>query len=605
MSRNTLLRRNRRSSRRKRKNGATTFGLASLCLLAFLLFPSRVQATTWVDQPADPGQKFVGIQLGSSESRVGVVRSPGGSVDILASKSGQNYIPSYIVATDAGLLAGEAAREHGGLNLFRALLDIKTYLADDNADGSRIHLPGYIHSYTMQDNEQVLQIDYNGTCHSLTPEEIFAPLLAELRDIGISHLGPGRICAVVATPFPYDESTTAQLERAGEGINMPILRHAQETSMTLRALGLDDLSHESERYALVYDLEPDFQTLTIKIVEIDNGIIDTLSTFKARIKSHDVEEADIERLLDENFKWDQSHISKREVLQTVEARLHDITMDSILAAVKSAGLTLNQITDLIFMPPTNKFRSIQRYWGPWFQTKWNKNIKVANTDSLNIAPVHGAVLVAYSLQDNEIAGWVPCSCDHYRPPVGIGTADGVVDVLSGCYRLPAHATQTLRASSSCGGLRENGDRTTVQVYFRDVPSLDYFHRLELGEEYIHDVLSSNVLLGSFEIDTTCDDMTNPPLLDVSILMSRDSFLKIEIVNTQTRNTETLTFPALDFRCGSDNRYSDGGRYNYTHGSHPTMGLEREYEMDLKGFMGPSGWETVVDAFDTKLLGGSV
>ncbi|KAL4963856.1 uncharacterized protein BDV14DRAFT_80886 [Aspergillus stella-maris] len=324
MSRVALLRRNRRSPRCKRRNGATTFGFASLCLLVFLLFASWAQANTCADLPCEADQRFVGIHLGSSESRIGVVRGPGGPVDILTAKSRNGHIPSYVVATETGLIAGEAARGHGGLNLFRALLDTKAYLADDSANNPRIPLPEYIHSYTIQDGEQTLQVDYNETCHSLTPEEIFTPLLSQLHDIAISHNGPGTFGAVIASPFPYDETTTAQLERAGESIDMPIVRHAQETSMTLRALGVDDLSHESERYVLLYNLDPDFQTLTIKIIEIDNGMIDTLSTYRARIKRNNVEGFHIEKLLDESFDWEQSSVWKGDVLTTIESRLPNL-----------------------------------------------------------------------------------------------------------------------------------------------------------------------------------------------------------------------------------------------------------------------------------------
>ncbi|KAL4952189.1 hypothetical protein BDW69DRAFT_168268 [Aspergillus filifer] len=606
MSASTLRHRIKRGSRtQKRRRNRLAPGLASLCLLALLLFAPRAKATTWVDLHGVPDQRLIGIHLGSSESRVGVVRNPGGSVEILFTKSGQGqdqegarFIPSYVVATDTGLVSGEVARGHGGLNLFKALLDVKTYLAEDHANNPRIRLPEYIHSYTLQENKQVLQIDYNGTCHSLTPEEILTPLLSELRDIAISHIGPGKLGAVVATPFPYGETTTAELERAGESIDLPIIRHGQETSMTLRALGVNDLSHGEERYILIYDLAEDFQTLTVKIIEIDNDIMDLLSTYQAHIKPNDVEETHIAKLAHENFDWNTSHISKREVLDILESRLQDITIDSILMALKRAGLKPKQITDLVFMPSTHLFGNIQRYWFRWFRSKGNEDLKIANANSLNLAPVHGATLVAYWLQDDDLAGWVPCSGEHFRPPIRIGTSTGTVeDVLRGPYRVPAFARESFRASCS----EVNGNKTTVQVYFLDIPSLDYHERQELGEEYIHDVLARDVLLGEFNIDTPCEDTNNPPLLDICILMRRDSSLKVEVLNARTQNAEILTFPHLDFRCGSDNRYSDGERFNYTHYPDPTLSLEREYEMDVKRFMGSSGWEEPADAFEADVL----
>ncbi|KAL4944126.1 Hsp70 protein-domain-containing protein [Aspergillus oleicola] len=595
----------RRVTRRPRRRSWNTAALscASLCFLLFLLFAAQAQA----DQPEPKStakEKLIGIHLGASESRVGVVQN--GQVSVLRSGDGncKTSIPSYVVATETGPVAGAAAQKHGGLNFFKAVLDMKSYFDQSTTHDTPPRPPHYVQSYTTKDEQQVLQIDFNETCHSLTAEEIYAPLLAELRDIAESHIGPGITGAVVATSLPYDGMANAELEGAGGRIGLPIVRHMRESTAMLLGLGLDELSYESERYVLLYDLSEDHQTLTISVIEIDMGVMDTLSVRRSKILAANIHDYEHDSQDLESEDGVPSHPQNQITtypLPLIESYLEDFTPLFISTALINANLTHKNITDLLFTPPARHFPGIQSDILRWFDVFGNDHIKIANSEELKNAPVHGASLVAHWLSDDdETSNWVPCECNTYRPAIGIGTGDGVVEILEGCYPLPAHATQSFRGS--CSG--SNKGITTIQVYMRDVPPADYHALMELGDAYIPNTTISDILLGSFDIPTPCRSGKLPPspLLDISVLMTRGSELKVEAVSKEAGTVRRLTFPQLGFDCGSDGRSAER---NYTYNGRPAIPLREEYEMDLKRFVGVSKHERVVDASDQDILGRDV
>ncbi|KAL4923542.1 Hsp70 protein-domain-containing protein [Aspergillus undulatus] len=595
----------RRRARRRRLDRASLLtlgpGVASLFLFLVFLFALRTQAC---EREPLAGEKVIGIHLGASESRVGVVQN--GQISILTTPENKTSIPSYVAATDTGLLAGEEARRSGGLNLFKAVLDMKIYFDEGATTDPPFSPPGSMYSYTLKDNNQVLEVDYNGTCHSLSPEEIYAPLLVKLRDIAESHIGPDIAGAVVASPLPYDEITMAELDSAGLQIGLPIVRRMREPMSMLLALGLDDLSYDGERYVLLFELSDDYNTLTTSLIEIDMGVMDTLAVHREHgISKGLYEESYPTTEQDRAFQAgsDPVRATMESLMPYIEHHLQETLPWAVTDVLRQCEKKHENITDLIFSPSLRAFPEAQRRMIRWFNALGipASQIRIANAESLDKAPVWGAVLVSHLLTDEDSRPWTPCSCETYRPPIGIGTSNkGVVQVLDPCYRIPVHVSETFRAS--CGA--SNGNQTTIQVYMRDVPSVDYHAMMEMGELYTAPESAGDILLGEFDLPTPCLSTadTVPAMIDISILITRVSVLKVQAVNRRTGKSGTLTIPTPAFECGAEGRYE---RMNFTLSrggdAYLDKDLSKEYWADLRELVTSGEYERPANKFDERLF----
>ncbi|KAL4734953.1 Hsp70 protein-domain-containing protein [Aspergillus similis] len=605
------------SARRRGRGGhskTTQLTIASLCLLFVLLaLRTNIHANEdkWSREEYS-GEKLIAIHLGATESRVGVIEN--NKVHILGS------IPSYVTTTNAGLVAGDAAKQLNGPNLFTAAMGMMSHFADHSFESTVIDRPGDMFSYNMQKGHQILQVFSNGTNSSFTPTDIFAPILADLRSVAQSYLG-SRIeitGAVMAFPLPYDysgintvDSFVYDIRKAGDMVNLPIVRTLREVMSIATALGLDVLSDtDGERYVVVYDLADDFDTLTVTVLAIEDGVFDTLSIHRVyHVSEASHPERDGHRLVDtessaildrllEGFtlehpvlKNEQANASHVREQACLSCQVQTASIHAIHNALTKARLSADQITDLIFTPAFRSFPRLQGRVAGWF----NKTARIANSDNLNEAAVWGAALMSSYMAEDD--WWVGGSYSTSRPAVAISTADGsVVEIIPSAQSLPSFGKQTLITSCSNGDQERNA--TAIKVYLRDVPAVNYHAKFELGDQYVFDPTPEDIFLGEYRLSTSCEarDSSRPPEIEVSAFVSRDTVLYVQVTNKNSGESRTLRFADASPRRGQDERNSP---WNYTL---TLLGsLEMEYEIDLRRLVGPSRDQKPVEAFDRALF----
>jgi molecular chaperone DnaK (HSP70) len=477
-------------------------------------------------------------------------------------------------------------------------------------------------SYSVQRGHQTLQVSSDGTNSSFTPTDIFVPVLADLRSIAQSYLGTGINItgAVVALPLPhgYNGITTVDtfvddVRRAGDMVSLPIVRIMREATSVAMALGLDLLSEtDGERYAVVYDLADDFNTLTVTVLAIEDGVFDTLSIHRV----HNISEASyperdgprlagtgngavFDRLLEgctlenpvENKEVETSHFHEKPCLASNVLIASDhATRDALTKARLLAG----QIKDLIFTPASRSFPGLQGLIAGWF----SKTARIANSDNLNEAALWGAALVSSYMADDD--WWVGGSCSTSRPAVAISTADGnVVEIIPSAQSLPSFGKLTFMASCSNRGLEHN--TTVMKVYLRDMPVFDYHAKFELGDQYVFDPKPEDIFLAEFSLNTACEasDSSSPLAIEVSAFVGRNAVLYVQATNKGSGESKILRFADASTHCGQDERNSPR---DFT--SILLEGLEMEYEIDLRSLVGPSNDQKPVEAFDRALISSS-
>ncbi|KAL4995355.1 Hsp70 protein-domain-containing protein [Aspergillus recurvatus] len=601
--------------RRRRRCSKTRLSIASLCLLFVLLFTPRANAHPLEDRSkhrVDFEERLIAIHLGATESRVGVIND--NQVHVLGT------IPSFVTTMGPSLVAGDTARGVDGPNLFKAAFDMMNYFADERTGSTVLKRPHDMFTYSMQNRHQTLQVSSNGTSSSFTPTEIFAPVLSELHSVAESYLGSwvNITGAVIAFPYPYGyngidviDNFVDDIRRAGELVNLPIVRTVREVASIAIALGLDVLSEiDGDRYALLYDLAEDSDTLTVTVFGVEDGVFDTLSIQreyhiaeagylekKDPRSANTINSAVLDRL-DEDFTLEHPGFDKRGVntgclkrTPCLSCHVQTASIHAIHNALTKARLSVDQITDLIFTPAFRSFPRLQERVAGWF----NNTTRVANSGNLHDAAVWGATLMSKYLAEDD--WWVGSSCPTSCPAIGISPADdSVVEVIPAAQSLPSFGKQLITAP--CSDTDQERKITVMNVYLRDIPAVDFHAKFELGDQYVFDPTPEDIFLGAFELPTSCGSKKSsiPPAIEVSAFLGRDSVLRVQATNMESGEARTLTFPDANTYCGYDERHSPRN-FTLTFGED----LEVEYEIDLRRFVGPSRDQKPVEAFDRALF----
>ncbi|MEW5956969.1 MAG: Hsp70 family protein [Chloroflexota bacterium] len=187
------------------------------------------------------GDIIVGIDLGTTNSAVAVVQD--GQPHILP-KGEQRIIPSVVgYSKQGGWLVGRAA--------------LNQYVLDpDNTVRSIKRKMGSSDKIKLGQQE-------------LTPPEISAFILRELKTIAESNLGQPVNKAVITVPAYFTNAQRQATKAAGEIAGLEVVRIINEPTAAALAYGLD---HEADQLVLVYDLGGG--TFDVSLVEMTGGVVE-------------------------------------------------------------------------------------------------------------------------------------------------------------------------------------------------------------------------------------------------------------------------------------------------------------------------------------------
>ncbi|KAL2811987.1 Hsp70 protein-domain-containing protein [Aspergillus granulosus] len=555
--------------------------LPSLLVILFLTILFALGAAACPgNTPETPSEKLIGIHLGRTESSASGIKN--GTITIFTRHGNDvTQLPSIVAWADGGLVAGEGARQFlkDSPDLFRPVLEISEKFnasQDESSDGEQA-TPKPPIAYVHQNNRQAIELTTNATRRTFFPEEIYAPLLTELLRIAESQIGPNITGAIVSLPRGATDADREYIAAAGKLAGLPIIRQMNETTSTLLALGLDEISYEKDRYALMFDMGEEFD---LSIVEIDMGAADMIASHKTRLMGGDLDSEAYSQMLMEMLLSDPE-----DILEIVENIVPYMNQDLITGSLKAvdevlmnANLSRSDITDLIFSGDFSLYPDVQDEIERYLSNDSEQKLNVANTIMLAEAPVWGAALVASRMMAEE---WLPCCCSTYRPPIGIGISGGeVVEVIPSCSELPVRLTESFMASCNEYGM------TLVQLYMRDIPYVSYHAMIELGDAYLANTTITDILLAEFDFPTPCRKGEKPPTIEIQMFISRQMELVVKASDRKSGEEVMLTFPDPDFECG---RERDVPR-NYTTSSGLGRDLEWQYQRNLRMFVGGRRWQ---------------
>ncbi|EMR61103.1 chaperone protein DnaK [Helicobacter pylori CPY1662] len=398
----------------------------------------------------------------------------GNEAKIIANKEGKNTTPSIVAFTDKGeILVGESAKRQAVTNPEKTIYSIKRIMGlmfnEDKAKEAEKRLP-----YKIVDRNGACAIEISGKVY--TPQEISAKILMKLKEDAESYLGESVTEAVITVPAYFNDSQRKATKEAGTIAGLNVLRIINEPTSAALAYGLD--KKESEKI-MVYDLGGGTFDVTVletgdNVVEVlatggdaflggddfDNRVIDFLaSEFKSETGieiKNDV--MALQRLKEaaENAKKELSsameteinlpfitadatgpkHLVKKLTRAKFESLTEDLveeTISKIESVIKDAGLTKNEISEVVMVGGSTRIPKVQERVKAFINKELNKSVNPDEVVAVG-ASIQGGVLKG-DVKDVLLLDVTPLS-------LGIETLGGVMTkVIDRGTTIPAKKSQ--------------------------------------------------------------------------------------------------------------------------------------------------------------------
>ncbi|WP_121294065.1 molecular chaperone DnaK [Helicobacter pylori] len=416
--------------------------------------------------------KVIGIDLGTTNSAMAVYE--GNEAKIIANKEGKSTTPSIVAFTDKGeILVGESAKRQAVTNPEKTIYSIKRIMGlmfnEDKAKEAEKRLP-----YKIVDRNGACAIEISGKVY--TPQEISAKILMKLKEDAESYLGESVTEAVITVPAYFNDSQRKATKEAGTIAGLNVLRIINEPTSAALAYGLD--KKESEKI-MVYDLGGGTFDVTVletgdNVVEVlatggdaflggddfDNRVIDFLAAeFKSETGieiKNDV--MALQRLKEaaENAKKELSsameteinlpfitadatgpkHLVKKLTRAKFESLTEDLmeeTISKIESVIKDAGLTKNEISEVVMVGGSTRIPKVQERVKAFINKDLNKSVNPDEVVAVG-ASIQGGVLKG-DVKDVLLLDVTPLS-------LGIETLGGVMTkVIDRGTTIPAKKSQ--------------------------------------------------------------------------------------------------------------------------------------------------------------------
>jgi molecular chaperone DnaK len=495
--------------------------------------------------------KIIGIDLGTTNSVVAVME--GGEPTVITNAEGARTTPSIIAfKKDGERLVGAPAKRQAITNPEHTIFSIKRFMGRTFGEvGSELKTVPY--DVVKGDNDTArVKIDDR----VYTPQEISAMVLGKLKQTAEDYLGEKVTEAVITVPAYFNDAQRTATKEAGEIAGLKVRRIINEPTAAALAYGLD--KKDSEEMVAVFDLGGG--TYDISILELGDGVFEVKSTNgDSHLGGDDFDQKLIDWIADE-FNRDegidlrkdamalqrlkeaaekakvelssstQTTINLPFITATQEGPKHltldlsrskfeqlvdDLvkrTLPPMEKALKDAGLSKDQIDEVILVGGSSRIPKIQEVVEAFFGKKPNRSVNPDEVVSVGAA-IQGGVLSG-DVSDVLLLDVTPLN-------LGIETLGGVATPL-----IEANTTIPTKKSETFSTAADNQPSVEIHVLQGD-----------------RSMAADNRTIGRFHLDGIPPSPRGMPQIEVTFDIDANGILSVSAKDKATGKEQSIRIEA--------------------------------------------------------------
>src|SRR6201992_1925410 len=496
--------------------------------------------------------KVIGIDLGTTNSCVAVM--DGKNAKVIENSEGQRTTPSIVAFTDDGeRLVGQPAKRQAVTNPERTFFAVKRLIGrrydDPMVEKDKKLVPYKI----VKAGNGDAWVEADGKAYS--PSQLSAFVLQKMKETAEAHLGQKVTQAVITVPAYFNDAQRQATKDAGKIAGLEVLRIINEPTAAALAYGLDKTKAGT---IAVYDLGGG--TFDISILEIGDGVFEVKSTngdtflggedFDMRLVGYLADEFQkeqginlrndklaLQRLKEaaEKAKIELSSTTQTEInlpfitadqsgpkhltmkltrakFQALVADLVEKTIEPCRKALKDAGLSAGEITEVVLVGGMTRMPKIQEVVKQFFGKEPHKGV---NPDEV--------VAIGAAIQAGVLQGDVKDVLLLDVTPLSLG-----IETVGGAFTRVSERTTTIPSKKSqvSSTAEDNQNAVTIRVF--------------QGER---EMAADNKILGQFDLVGIPPSPRGVPQIEVSFDIDANGIVNVHAKDKATGKEQQIRIQA--------------------------------------------------------------